>query len=987
MSVRALDQRQELWARRWGWLVIALAVLAAYWPLSSFQWAVAHGDTLNCWLPWRWFIASCLRDGRFPLWNPHQQFGYPLHADLQGPAWYPEAIALGGTVGHGIHVLQALYLLYLMIGGWGMMRLTRSVHGDARAGLITGAAYAMGGFLTGHQQHFYAIISAAWMPWLLWAFLGLLRAPGWRWAARVAVLQGLLLTGGNHTFTIIGAYVLAALFALHAVQAWRAEGWFALRAMTGWSLAAGVGAALIGIGALHAWWESAPHLARGGALPYATAAQGAATGAALRSLLLPFTPLTAADAPDADPSMGNLYLGALLLAFTLAALLRRRTALEQLLLGVLALCGLASLGAATPVHAALWRWLPGMDLFRFPSYFHLFTWLAALILAGGTVRAWLAEELRAQALLLPLALLTAAAWAAGAVGASTAGSLPMEGSLFERMRALDAGWHLLLGAAITAPLLTVALVAAWRHRLGFALLLGLLLGEMAWSTSLAVWNTAVSDIHPAWLQRRLGALSESPVVPEPLPTKAYVDSGERLHYLAHATQDYLGGFSRNGVNSFWLRNAMDLEVRHTALWEAMARQPVAYLAERVIPASAYAPDAIGPERDSGLVVMMEGAVPVRDTGRATDDAAELVGFDRDAFTIRSSTGTERLLVLQQSHYPGWEAVVDGVRRPLLRVNIAAMGVAVPAGAHEVVFRYRKPMVPWLLALAQLAFFGLLFGLAWPSGNPLLRAGALALLGLTAWSLLGNTRNRSETDALLRSARSRLPGNASVILNDDGSSMPPTTGDQVGWRLRADDAGKALHAWAVLQAAARHRTAAAPDAPRALHWFDAALKTDPAIRAMLLDHWEARVLAVKGRSTHLELAPRGTPLEGRLLLAPDTALRWLHADAPFGGGVSVPMDSLRAFRDGSLVIDVLARARRAARAAIVIERKRGEAPTEYRALPIHAGSAEAPAYAVQPIDELWRPGESLKIYLWSHQGDSLSERALRVRALPRRFDAW
>jgi len=988
MAGLAIDQRQEAWAIRWGWLVIALAVMTAYWPLSSFQWAIAHGDTLNCWLPWRWFIASSLHDGQFPLWNPHQQFGYPMHADLQGPSWYVEAIALGGTVGHGLHVLQALYLLYLMIGGWGMMRLIRTVHGDARAALIIGTAYALGGFLTGHHQHFYAIISAAWVPWLLDSFIRLLREPGWRGAARVALLQGLLLTGGNHTFTIIGTYLLLALFGLEVARATKRSGWLGVRPLLIWAGAAAAGAAVIAAGALHAWWEAAPHLVRGGAIPYAAAADGSVTRTALLSLLFPFAPGISHEFIGADPSMGNIYMGGIILVLSASALLLKRSALENLLLCVAVICGLASLGTATPVHHWIWRWLPGMDVFRFPSYFHLFTWMALLVMAGGTLSAMLQGRLSHRRLMIPLALATAATIAGLVIGLLHAGAVPSDGSLFERMRALDTGWRMLLGAVVTLPLLLVALTRAWRQRLSFALLLGLILAEMVWNTSLAVWNTAVSDIDPAWVQRRLNALSDGPVLPEPRPLSAYDDNGHRLHYLAHATQDFIGGFSRNGVNSFWLRNAMELEVAHTPLWNAMGRQPVAYLAQRVVPSSAYVPESIVPERDSGLVVLMDDGHRSAFPPPSPADRVMITGFDRNSFSIDCTIADDGLLVLQQSHYPGWEAIVDGEPRPLRRVNIAAMAVAVPAGQHSVIFRYCKPIVPWLLALCMLAFFTLLFALAWPTGNRHLRLGAIALLSMTAWSLLAHDSNRDDTGDLLSSAAKRLPDNASVILNDDGTSTMPTRGDMVGWRLRADEPGKTGVAWSVLRAAEAHRTMLAPRRERELHWFDAAVKTDPAARAMILDHWNAELVARSGRSTHLRLSPRSEPITGRTFLNHDaSALRWLHADEPYGGGTTLSLDSLKDLRDGTLVVDFMTTAPRATQAVIVLERKAGERTTAYRALPIAADAHERPAYAVQPIDEFWRPGEDLKIYLWCNRGDSISERSLRVRVLPRRFHAW
>lgn len=988
MPVALSTQREQEWALRWGWLIIALAVLAAYWPLTSFQWTVGQGDTLNCWLPWRWFIASSLHDGRFPLWNPHQQFGYPMHADMQGPSWYVEAIALGGTIGHGVRVLQGLFLLYLMIGGWGMMRLTRTIHGDARAGLIIGLAYALGGFLTAHQQHFYAIISAAWLPWLLHAFIRLLREPGWRTAARVALIQGLLLTGGNHTFTIIGAYVLMALFGLHAITAWRGGRWTALKPLLAWSAAAAIGAAVVGAGALHAWWDASAHLARHGALPYDTAAYGAVERTALISLLFPFAPGSDFSALGVDPSMANLHMGAIIAALAAAALLRRTSALERFFLAMGVLCAVISLGDATPVHRLVWNVLPGMDVFRFPSYLHLFTWIAVLTLAGGSITALLNGSLPRWRLVLPIAAMLGAAAILAVLAASGLGADGEGVTLYEHMRAMHPARRVLLNAAVVLPVLTIAVLAAWRGRMRFTLLLGLVAVEMCWGVALAQWNTAISDFHPAWLARRLAAQNEGPVVPDPRPTSSYDDNGSRLRYLAHGTQDFIGGFSRNGVNSFWLRNAMDLEVRHTALWDAMARQPVAYLAERIIPYSAYAPDAIDAARDSGLAVVMDGAPFASARHPSSDDSVSVTGFDRDSFTMACILNTPRLLVLQQSHYPGWSVAVDGTPGKLLRVNLAAMAAEIPAGEHTVTFRYAKPLVPWLLALSLLTFFALLSALAWSAGSRLALVATAALAGMVCWSLFANTSDRSETNELMRASRERLPDNASVILNDDGTSDFPTVGDMVGWGVRADEPTAVGRAWTVLNAAKAHRTSRAPVAEWELHWFDAALKADPAVRAMILDRWDAEVIARRGRSMHLRLTDRALPLQGRVLLAPDTlAPRWLSSDSPYGGGITFALDSVADLRDGCLVVDLLGMAPRSAKAMVVLERKAGERTTEYLALPIAAEEAERPAYAVQPLDEIWRPGESLKIYVWSHQGDSLRERALRIRAVPKRFHAW
>jgi uncharacterized membrane protein YfhO len=49
-----------------------------------------------------------------------------------------------------------------------------------------------------------------------------------------------------------------------------------------------------------------------------------------------------------------------------------------------------------------------------------------------------------------------------------------------------------------------------------------------------------------------------------------------------------------------------------------------------------------------------------------------------------------LLTLARPWAPGWQALVDGRRHPVVRVNLAGLGVMVPAGRHRVELAYH----PW-----------------------------------------------------------------------------------------------------------------------------------------------------------------------------------------------------------------------------------------------------------------------------------------------------
>jgi hypothetical protein len=80
--------------------------------------------------------------------------------------------------------------------------------------------------------------------------------------------------------------------------------------------------------------------------------------------------------------------------------------------------------------------------------------------------------------------------------------------------------------------------------------------------------------------------------------------------------------------------------------------------------------------------------------------ARIVTYTRNSVVIDVQAGEAGILVLHDIFYPGWEALIDGERQPVLRANLLFRGVEVPAGRHRVEFHFRPISLENLVAAAS-----------------------------------------------------------------------------------------------------------------------------------------------------------------------------------------------------------------------------------------------------------------------------------------------
>ncbi len=95
------------------------------------------------------------------------------------------------------------------------------------------------------------------------------------------------------------------------------------------------------------------------------------------------------------------------------------------------------------------------------------------------------------------------------------------------------------------------------------------------------------------------------------------------------------------------------------------------------------------EVDFGKTVLLEEApkIQIDRTSEKNDSQTTIVSYQPQQVDIQVKTAIQGLLVLADTYYPGWTAVVDGISTKVLRANFGMRAIALTAGKHHVRFLF------------------------------------------------------------------------------------------------------------------------------------------------------------------------------------------------------------------------------------------------------------------------------------------------------------
>ena len=348
-----------------------------YHPLSDFWRFLAPQVTF--------IVDSFHRDGELPLWEPFAYAGKPPYGVPQLGVFYPFFIVVLLTRSLGAY--GVLFLLHAAIAALGMYLFVREIAGDRRQAFLSAAVFAFSGYLVsrlfiGQYWHYCSI---AWIPFVFFCAERILRRPGSAASALLGAACALQFLAGHTQYFFYTMLVLLAYLPWIALDETHGLGLRAAAKITASLVLSGVIFVLLcGIQLLPAL-EFSGLVYRANMRSYAVASGLSLPPTNLMTLLFPSLKGSAVDSSYWGP--GNFwelcaYAGLVPLALAAASAVLCRDRRNAFFLVLIGFSLLFAMGPATPLFPLLYRFVPGISLFRCPSRMLALHAFAVAIAAG-----------------------------------------------------------------------------------------------------------------------------------------------------------------------------------------------------------------------------------------------------------------------------------------------------------------------------------------------------------------------------------------------------------------------------------------------------------------------------------------------------------------------------------------------------------------------------------------------------------------------------
>ncbi|MFN7919814.1 MAG: YfhO family protein [Bryobacteraceae bacterium] len=704
--------------------LLAILIVIAFWKLTlSTQFTFLEApDIANQVLPWLDLQARALREGRIALWDPYLLGGQPLVGQLQPGVTSPFTyllLALPLRNGHlCITAVHWWFVLLHGIAGLFAWLLCREFGLGRAAAIFGGLFFAIGGYNgnTAWPQYFAGSI---WSP-LIALFLyrsvqGIRPLPN---AAMGGLFLGLSWLSGHHQIPLF--QTIAVVVSLSAI-AFRRRRWPVALAVC---LAAAAAVSAVQVlpameyGRASVRWVDLPEpVGWSQKVPYEVH-QTNALGAA--GLL--FTVIPGGVETISNPIIGVVALSLALLAVAMCF----DRPLTRYFLALSAVSLLFAMARNNLFHGVLYSLLPMIEKARSPATLLALTQFGVSMLAAFGLDAAITRGLNAWVRRVPSYLIafTVAVFVA----------LPFEPAL---IKSIDHGADRLAMVAVVALVLAGAYVAWYRRRIDAPVFVGLVFALLLieQGNSLGYDYRRFDDrTRPAVLPRLYGGTGELAkfLRAQPGPARVEFQYNDLLFNFGEwhgieAMAGYVPGvLASNYALGWWDQRVRELYgVRYSIAQQPRAGQREIFAANgmKIFEDPSALPRAwtvhravLAKDEREAAQMVQGGAAPLREqavlTGGAPKleqcsepDTVEVTRQDLHSTVLRARMACRGLVVVSENWFPGWEATVDGRPETILPAYVSLRAVAVDAGSHEIVMRYRPRSVYLGLAITLAGLAG------------------------------------------------------------------------------------------------------------------------------------------------------------------------------------------------------------------------------------------------------------------------------------------
>jgi hypothetical protein len=747
---------------------------------------------LNVVLPWRYFAGESLRAGIVPLWNPYQQCGYPIHADLQYPIWYPEVFIIGGLFGYTNVTLHFLFILYVILAGFGMFHLAREFQINYHYALLSGVAYMLCGIFVGYSQSLASILGATWLPWVLAYYLRLLRGSNDLLSVfKLSLFLFLMISGGYQALSFMLFYVMLVLFLYTIGKEMVFRNFHSIRRLLISHLE------LLGIilplclGIALSLYYVFPYIERLSGLSSMAAEKFAFTPQSLISLILPFSAIKEKGFFLTDFSMTNAFMGVIMLIGAILGLVKRKPGELHILIVFGLLFLLASFGKYTPVQSWLFAYVPFLNLFKYPCFYRFFTMIAFIMSAGYYFTHYCSKENRKELRIFRavtgffiVTYIFLFAFSLSKISFTQLSYFQGDKNIFQALKESTIYENIFIQSFIQSLVIGLFFVFSLRKKANLnRLIFGISVVELVMAAQLNGPITTYCNLKPAIIREDVRHYPKGFPIPDNL---AVAQNSDRKHF-ENILYLNLGSFTKqvssDAFTSFLFKGWETLIDSFPALRDSMFSNPVLYLSDDIRPLS-----KIG-ERDFGSKTLyIEDSLFQKYGGAPNKPVDEEVPkinlFTPQEIQCAINLREQHWLTLQQNNYVGWSVYIDDNKVPHCTSNLSYISLLVPPGQHTIKFNYSMPVITWAFWLSMFLFLLLLLLILYYQLKSYGKHRAIYLTSLTAVAIILlftvkkitigaalREQNDRITSVLKQAVESKLNAEGFVISTDDINKLP------------------------------------------------------------------------------------------------------------------------------------------------------------------------------------------------------------------------